>query len=138
MAHSHKGLAGLVQGIVSNQVQVVKGDLDLWALTKAPAALTNFNERAWEYTSPGDLSSGGPGPSAALQSLIATNIQKARFNLYLVHNDGSLGIHNPFYALNLLDTADEWVQEELAKGVAGSARPASRPPSMAQLIGLKP
>ena len=112
---SAQGLAQLVQGIVSNQVQVVKGDLDRWAVTKADASLqAGYGANAWEYADPGELPSTGPGPAnAALQALIPVNIQKARFNMYLVFNDGSLGIHNPFFALHLLGVADEWVQEEL-------------------------
>jgi hypothetical protein len=31
----------------------------------------------------------------------------------VVYSDGSLGVHNPFYALMLLDTAAGWVQGEL-------------------------
>jgi cytochrome c553 len=113
-------LVGLTQGAVSNQVQQVKADLDLWATTLAPASLqAAYGARAWEYTNPGSLSSGGPGPTnATQQALIPINIQKARFNLYLVVNDGSLGIHNPFYALKLLDAADAWVQEEI--GASGN------------------
>ena len=110
-----QGLAGLVQNIVTNEVSSVTASLRLWATTQAPAQLqTLYGTNAWEYTSPGGLSTGGPGPTnAAQQALIPVNIQKARFNLYLVFNDGSLGIHNPFYALNLLDAANFWVQEEL-------------------------
>ena len=42
------------------------------------------------------------GPNAAAQALIPANIKKARFNLYLVVNDGSLGTHNWVFAFNLL------------------------------------
>ena len=35
--------------------------------------------------------------NAGLQALIPSNIQKARFNLYPVYNDGSRGVHNPLY-----------------------------------------
>ena len=56
--------------------------------------------RAWEYTMPGALSPGGPGPNAAEQTLIPDNIKKARFNLYLVLYDGSFGVHNPDYILD--------------------------------------
>ena len=37
----------------------------------------------------------------------------ARFNLYLVFHDGSLGVHNPLYSLSLLDTAESMVEAEL-------------------------
>ncbi|HYG22302.1 MAG TPA: multiheme c-type cytochrome [Verrucomicrobiae bacterium] len=99
---------------VSNQVQQLKQALDLWATTKASAALrTKYGARAWEYTTPGSLSSGGPGPSAAEQAQIPINIQKARFNLYIVQYDGSFGVHNGPYAITLLDAARAWIQAEL-------------------------
>jgi hypothetical protein len=102
------------QEAVSNRVQELKFDLDYWATNKAPAALfAKYGNRAWEYTSPGPLSPGGPGPAAAEQALISTNIQKARFNVYVVLSDGSLGIHNPYYIEDLLDAAENWIYEEL-------------------------
>ena len=111
-----QALVPFFNSLVSNQVSQVKHNLDSWATTKAPAALRSYGPRAWEYATPGGLSSGGPGPTnAALQSLISTNIQKARFNLYSVYNDGSGGVHNPFHILTLLDTAAGWVQGELNK-----------------------
>ncbi len=110
-----QGLVGLLNFIVSTKVSQVKSDLDAWAITKAPAALTNYGTRALEYVNPGGLSSGGPGPTSTLQTNIPVNIQKARFDLYSVYNDGSGGVHNPFYVLYLLDNADWWVQGELNK-----------------------
>jgi hypothetical protein len=109
-----EGLVQLEQGAVTNQIQQLVQDLNLWASTKAPASLwTNYNDRAWEYTMPGQLSSGGPGPDAGEQSLIPVNIQKARFNLYLVFNDGSYGVHNSPYIGSLLYQASQWIQAEL-------------------------
>ncbi len=68
----HSDPTGLVQFAVvniSNQIQQTKALLDLWATNKAPAALqTNTAPLAWEYTTPGDLSSGGPGPTATEQT----------------------------------------------------------------------
>jgi hypothetical protein len=117
-----QGLAQLLNLIVSNQVSQVKMDLDAWATNTAastvPPALTSYGTNAWQYANPGTnaLSSGGPGPTnATLQALIPVNIQKARFNLYAVYNDGSGGVHNPFYVLALLGAADAWVQGEMHK-----------------------
>jgi cytochrome c553 len=111
-----QALVQFMNSLVSNQVSQVKGSLDSWAINAAPPALRSFGTRAWEYANPGDLSSGGPGPTnATLQALIPVNIQKARFNLYSVYSDGSGGVHNPFYILTLLDTAAGWVQGELNK-----------------------
>jgi hypothetical protein len=90
---------------------------------------------AWEYTTPGGLTwqtnaSGFvtswtqngtvnfTGPNAAGQSLLKTNfpnILRARFNLYLVLNDGSFGVHNPSFAIGLLDSAENWIAQELNK-----------------------
>jgi hypothetical protein len=112
--HGDQGQALVQFGIVSTGVSQLKGSLDSWATNAAPPALRSFGTLAWEYASPGGLSSGGLGPTnAALQSLINTNIQKARFNLYTVYNDGSGGVHNPIYALNLLSNAQIWVQQQL-------------------------
>jgi hypothetical protein len=45
------------------------------------------------------------GPSAADQTKVPDPIKQARFNLYLVFHDGSLGAHNGEYSRFLLDTA---------------------------------
>jgi hypothetical protein len=109
-------LAQFTTSAISNEVASIKAALDLWAVTKAPASLrAAYGTRAWEYTTPGDLSPGGPGPNSTEQSLIPVTIQKARFNLYIVLNDGSFGVHNGPFAVTLLDTAQGWVDEELSK-----------------------
>ena len=108
-------LVPFMNSIVSAGVSQLKGSLDSWATNAAPLALRSYGTLAWEYANPGGLSSGGSGPTnAALQSLINTNIQKARFNLYSVYNDGSGGVHNPFFTLNLLSNAQVWVQQQIA------------------------
>jgi hypothetical protein len=53
------------------------------------------------------------GPNAAGQALIPDNIKKARFNLNLVVNDGTLGLHNWIFALDLLNAADNMIYQEL-------------------------
>jgi hypothetical protein len=99
---------------VSNHIDQLKFELDFWASSRAPMQLwTNYGVRSWEYTLPGDLSPGGSGPSAADQALVPVNIQKARFNLYIVLYDGSYGVHNVIYATTLLDTAENWILDEL-------------------------
>jgi hypothetical protein len=110
-------LVVFVTGLFTNQIQAVQALLNEWATNKAPAILgtAEYGTRAWEYTTPGTLSPGGPGPTAAQQALIPVNIQKARFNLYLVLYDGSFGVHNPLYSLDLLDTAQNWVEQELSQ-----------------------
>jgi hypothetical protein len=120
----------LMSPIVSNRVFQLKLGLDLWAGTKAPPSLTTNGMVAWEYTNPGGLiwktnSSGGVvgwvqvddvsfrGPPSESQALIPDTIKKARFNLYLVLNDGSDGTHNPYLTIDLLAAAAAWVQSEL-------------------------
>ena len=116
-AANASNLVVFASGIITNQIQAVQVSLNQWALQKAPAILgtAQYGTRAWEFTTPGTLSPGGPGPAAAQQALIPVNIQKARFNLYLVLYDGSLGVHNPLYCLTLLDTAENWVEQELSQ-----------------------
>jgi len=100
--------------VIKPRIQNVKLALDFWATNSAPDVLrTNYGVLAWEYTNPGDLSAGTPGPSSAQQGLIPDNIKKARFNLYLIQYDGSYGVHNPFYSIDLLDTALGWAWQEV-------------------------
>ncbi len=115
-AANASNLVVLVSGFITNQIQALQDSLNQWAITQAPALLgtAQYGTRAWEYTVPGALSPGGPGPNAAQQALIPANIQKARFNLYLVLYDGSLGVHNPDYAIALLYTAQTWVDQALS------------------------
>jgi hypothetical protein len=107
-------LVPAVTNAVASQIGQVVFDLDYWASHAAPAALwAKYGDRAWEYTTPGALSPGGPGPNATEQQQIPENIRKARFNLYLVENDGSFGVHNGPYTTTLLEAAEEWIEEEL-------------------------
>lgn len=100
--------------VIKPRIENVKRALDFWATNSAPDVLrTNYGVLAWEYTNPGDLSEGTAGPSSAQQALIPDNLKKARFNLYLIQYDGSYGVHNPFYSIDLLDTALGWIQQEL-------------------------
>jgi hypothetical protein len=107
-----EGLADLAMMAVGGRILSVKALLDEWGANYSPEILrTNYGELAWEYTNSGDLSEGS-GPSSAEQSFIPEGIQKARFNLYLALYDGSLGIHNGKYSVDLLDAAYEWVLAE--------------------------
>jgi hypothetical protein len=119
-AENTSNLVVFVNWVITNRIETVRYYLDQWALTKAPAILgtTTYGTRAWEYTEPGALSPGGMGPDAHGQEQIqasAPNIHKARFNLYLVRYDGSYGVHNGLYAITLLDTAENWVIQELIR-----------------------
>jgi len=101
---------------VSYQIDEIKSALDLWATTKAPEALRmKYGALAWEYVVPGELSSGGMGPTIEEQALIPVNIQKARYNLYLVLHDGSYGAHNAPHTIDLLEAAYDWVDQEISR-----------------------
>lgn len=115
---------------ISNNVAVLLTALNRWAAIKAPAALRTNGAVIWEYTTPGGLiwqtNSFGfvtswtqvdqvsfSGPNAAGQALIPNAVKRARFNMYLVLNDGSFGVHNPTLALNLLNAAEIWMAQVL-------------------------
>jgi len=115
---------------ISNRVYNLKLTLDYWAAYNADPLLQTNGVLPWEYTTPGGLiwqtnqlgaitgwtqvdSVNFNGPNSVGQALIPDNIKRARFNLYLVLNDGSFGVHNPHFALDLLDTAQDWVLQEI-------------------------
>jgi protein-arginine kinase activator protein McsA len=118
--HSSTNLAGnLIYGTqheITNSITEITGLLNTWATTKAPLVLrTNYGKLAWEYTNPGAL--GNPtanpslvGPTAAQQALVPNTIKQARFYLYIVFHDASLGAHNAPYARFLLNTAKANIQ----------------------------
>ena len=112
-------LVHFVTNAMNSNIKVVVSALNYWATNKAPIALRmKYQERAWEYPTNALyslLSVSGPTPTAAEQAQIPENIRRARFNVYTVNNDGSLGVHNGPYCVTLLETAMDWIQEELNK-----------------------
>jgi hypothetical protein len=106
-----------IQTATTNQITALVAALNNWGLTKAPAVLrTNYGALAWEYSAAGAL--GNPsgstnsianGPPGSQQGLIPNPIKQARFNLYLVFHDQSLGVHNTNYAGFLLNDASNKV-----------------------------
>ncbi len=115
------GLVQLVTNVIAGEIQQTKSYLDLWATEVAPASTNaalaamavKYGALAWEYTRPGSLSTGTTGPNSTEQALIPNNIKMARFDLYLVYYDGSYGIHNGPYSIELLETAQSWIESEL-------------------------
>ncbi len=100
----------------TNRITELVGLLNQWGTTKAPDVLrTNYGAMSWEFSTPGALSTGTTGPSGAQQASIPNTIKQARFNLYLVFHDQSLGVHNGDYTRYLLDDAKTKVQGELNK-----------------------
>jgi hypothetical protein len=126
---------------VSNSIVRVVSLLKQWGLTVAPAILqTNYGTCAWEFPSPlayfGSKSTNviggvtykfltgpprtwngaGGAPSGTndnLQlSVVPQDIWKARFSLYAIYYDQSLGIHNPTYVKSLLADAETRVMNQ--------------------------
>ena len=100
---------------ISGLITQVTDALKNWATTKAPLidpAFAGFGSKAWEYQTAGDLSGGGTGPGATLQAKIPQAIKDARFNVYLIAYDQSLGVHNRPYSRYLLQVALSKVQSE--------------------------
>ncbi len=120
-AKSPTNLLFTTQSELSSMISTTKNLLDLWASTKNTNSwASKYEARGWEYTVPGDLSnpSHSPsitGPITAEQAQIPQGIKDARFNLYLVSQDKSLGIHNAPYTKYLLSVAQQRVNVELAK-----------------------
>ncbi len=115
---------------ISNNVITLISAMNQWAAVQTNSLLATNGVVAWEYTTPGGLtwqtnslgyvsswSLANPvtftGPTKAGQALIPDQVKRARFNLYLVLNDGSMGVHNPSLALNLLNAAQIWMVQLL-------------------------
>ena len=116
--------------VLSNSVTTLITALNHWAANQTNSLLVTNGVVAWEYTNPGGLtwrtnSAGNvigwtlnnpvtfTGPGAAGQALIPDQVKRTRFNLYLVLNDGSFGVHNPTLAINLLNAAQIWMVQVL-------------------------
>ncbi len=124
----------------SNSMVRVVSLLNQWATNVAPDILrTNYGPLAWEFPSIGALSkkvtnngviySVGP-PSAYKPSLgtvpsgtndnlqlstVPQDIRMARFSLYVVYEDQSLGVHNPSYVSALLADAETRVANQIGQ-----------------------
>jgi Cytochrome c554 and c-prime len=115
-ASNAEKFTGLVGTIISSLCRDVKAGLNQWGATKSPQQIHSYGALAWEYENAGQISSPdgtAHGPTASEQQFIPANILKARFNLYVVVNDGSYGVHNGPLAITLLQAAQSWVNSEL-------------------------
>lgn len=118
------------QASISNAILNVRDLLNAWSLsTNCPSSITNTHLTGysparwtikWEYQSVGDLGKWGvpaaqtnTGTSSAQQSVIPLAIREARYNLYLVRNDESMGVHNPDWARYLIAVASNKVATAL-------------------------
>ena len=122
------------EAAVSNSLLVVRDMLNAWATNYAdglgitnchfPGGVAPNTNRTikWEYTprtaggQAGALSTWGKpsgqtnvGVSAGQQTNIPPAIREARYNLYLVVNDLSWGVHNPAWTKYLIDVASNKV-----------------------------
>jgi hypothetical protein len=111
----------ITQSELKQLIDIVKQQMDLWAETKAPENLrTKYGRLAWEYNTPGHLSnptgdSTIRGPTTQEQAAVPDEIKQARFNIYMVLQDGSYGVHNGKYARFLLQIALEKVGGQLSQ-----------------------
>jgi PKD repeat protein len=99
------------QAKTTNNIARVVDLLNRWATNNGPAILTTnyskYKQNSWEFTAPGVLASlTNAGPSAADQLKLPAAIRQARFNTYMVRNDGSFGVHNPTFTPLLLKDAE--------------------------------
>jgi protein-arginine kinase activator protein McsA len=75
------------QGEITNSLAALKARLDKWG--------------NWEF-----ISNGGPKDANSQQPMIPDAIKQARWNYYMVLNDGSEGVHNANYARALIQAAN--------------------------------
>lgn len=107
-----------LQTTTSNSLIFAVSLLNQWATNNGPALFgpnySNYLQNAWEYTTPGSLATvTNPGPSKSDQLLIPNAIKQARFDLYMVNNDGSYGVHNPGYVPFLIADATNKVTGQI-------------------------
>jgi len=109
-----EGLVSFTQSAISAQLNDVKRLLDLWATTKAPEELQRYGAgRVGVYQSGRTFTWIREWAFRRGTAQIPWQVKKARYNLYLVYEDGSFGVHNAPYAVTLLDDAESWVMEAL-------------------------
>jgi PKD repeat protein len=107
-----------LQTTTSNSINFAVSLLNQWATSNGLALFganySNYLQNAWEYTHPGSLATvTNPGPSSADQLLVPNAIKQARFELYMVNNDGSYGVHNPGYVPFLIADATNKVAGQI-------------------------
>jgi len=115
---------------VDAEVNYTKRLLDAWGMSpNVPPEIASYGALAWEYDFAGTLSNPegsntirGPrsssNPALDEQRYVPEFIKKARFNLYLVDYDGSMGVHNIWHALDLLYYAQDLIADAAGPGLA--------------------
>lgn len=108
----------VTQATRTNSIRNLVMLLNQWAQDKATNYLSvaDYNkslQNAWEFTAPGVLAGiTNAGPASTNQVKLPAVIRQARFNTYMVRNDGSLGVHNPTFIPLLLSDAETKVLSE--------------------------
>ncbi|MEY4388016.1 MAG: hypothetical protein RLY20_3299 [Verrucomicrobiota bacterium] len=103
---------------ISNRIVGVVALLNKWATNNGPAIFgtnySNYLQNGWEYTTISSLATvTNAGPSGSDAAKVPDPIKQARFNLYMVNNDGSGGVHNPGFSSYLITDASNKVQTVL-------------------------
>ena len=143
-SYSSAGLDAKVLNLkvaTSNSMARVVSLLNQWATNMAPDILrTNYAQLAWEFPSPGAFGTKSTnngvkytvGPPSAYKpalgaipsgtndnlqlSTVPQDIRIARFSLYVIYEDQSLGVHNPTYVSSLLADAETRVMNQFTSG----------------------
>lgn len=98
----------------TNSITRIVTLLNQWAVSKGPGLGLTNGANNWDYTTTGALAptpntpNAGP-PSSHQATRIPDAIKQARFNIYMLLHDGSLGVHNPRYASALTADAESKV-----------------------------
>lgn len=109
--HGSVPIYQMTQLDVTNGIARVVDLLNQWAVSKGPGLGLTNGANNWDYTTTGalastpDTSNAGP-PSGDQLTKIPDAIKQARFNIYMLFHDGSLGVHNPLYATALIADAE--------------------------------
>jgi len=116
---------------ITNQMKLVISNLTVWAnSTNVPAAILANSSTplmCWDYninkpwtnfypslaSDPNWSRLGTNAPILIQSNSLPDNIKQARFNLWLVHNDKTFGVHNNVYVRYLLQVAKAKVDAEL-------------------------
>jgi PKD repeat protein len=114
-SYSEDGLHAKIeerQHNASNSIARIVSLLNQWAIsngtnTFGAANANKYKQNGWEFTTIGALATiTNAGPSAADQVKLPDAIKQARFNLYMVLHDGSMGVHNVTYSDYLIRAAE--------------------------------
>jgi PKD repeat protein len=112
--HSSVPLYEEVMLSTTNSITRIVSLLNQWAVSKGPGLGLTKGANNWDYTTTGALAptpnTSNAGPASGDQATkIPDAIKQARFNIYMLLHDGSLGVHNPRYAAALTADAENKV-----------------------------